>query len=348
MKKCLLVVFILINIALPIYAQQPTEQSHLQEKLTGHISALAHDSMGGRYAGSKEMYLSADYIRKEFVAAGLVPLVADGDYYERYLLPGTKDVGINVIGALPSQTGGSEVLIFSAHYDHIGYIGGDVDLKTRSEVKNNTNAGNFFEVRRDSKGYKPPKPDLIYNGANDDASGVSALIEIANAYAEDTMPRKRTILFIAFCAEEWGLVGSNFFASHIQDASKIVANISLEMLGRTEKNGIIVSGSGLSDLMPVLNRNLYNQGKYEKGFHFQPDNESGQQLFYRSDNYPFFLKRIVSHCLIGGDGAPYYHTVKDELKTLNMKQMTRAVQMIIDACRPLLYDQKLSFNEKNN
>ena len=154
------------------------------------VEYLTADSLRGRFTGSEGCTKAAQFIAKEFENAGLKPVKGNNGYF----MPVTSSWG-NVVGAIQGRSKADEVIIFSAHYDHVGTI--------------STNpvpfAGGNAAVR---------KRDTIYNGANDNASGISALINLAK-YFTNKNTNGRTIIFVAFAGEELGTLGSEYFISFI-------------------------------------------------------------------------------------------------------------------------------------
>ena len=195
----------------------------------------------------------------------------------------------NVIGILPGKDKAEEIVMFSAHYDHLG---------TLPEVNG----------------------DNIANGADDDASGVAGIIALAR-YFKQSDNHRRTLMFVAFTAEEIGGFGSQFLAAKV-DPEKIVAGINLEMIGKVSDFGPgngYVTGFTLSDLGEIVQRNAQAMGT---SIHPDPFK---QNLFFRSDNINFARKGIPAHSFSTGpiDRDPYYHTVDDELATLDLEHMAR-------------------------
>ncbi|TMI73212.1 MAG: M28 family peptidase [Bacteroidetes bacterium] len=206
----------------------------------------------------------------------------------------------NVVGLLPGRSKPEEVIIFSAHYDHEGVYGA--------------------------------KGDSILNGANDNASGTTALLLLADYFCK-RKDNERTILFCAFAAEELGLLGSKDFVEYI-DPVKIIAGINIEMIGVPQygKNKITIIGEKYSDLPRLLSRGFKNRGIVITR---EPSLE--KQLFQRSDNYYFALKGIPFHTIMSSDDDDAcYHQPCDEVKRINIANMTRIINAIAAAARPLI------------
>jgi hypothetical protein len=202
----------------------------------------------------------------------------------------------NVVGVLPGTSRPNEYVIFSAHYDHLG-IG-----------------------KPDAKG------DSIYNGANDDASGTTAVLMLAK-YFSARHDNARTLVFVAFTAEEIGEYGSQYFATQ-WNPDQVVAMFNIEMIGTTSKWGThsaYITGFERSDFGKILQKNLEGTG-----FTFYPDPYPTQNLFYRSDNASLARVGVPAHTISTSkmDNEPYYHKQGDEISTLDMENMTQIIQSI--------------------
>jgi aminopeptidase YwaD len=204
-------------------------------------SILASDSLEGRRTGTPGADKAARYIAAEFKRIGLTafnPLIADIPYHPNYYQPFDfsehaldttkhgKTNGMNIVGFLKGSdpTLDSEYVIIGAHYDHLGY-GGPFALDT---------------------------VHAIHYGADDNASGVCALLEIAENMAK--MPRpKRSILFISFSGEEEGLFGSDYFTNHpMAPLANVQAMINMDMVGRMNDSTLIVQGLGTSPAFRLM------------------------------------------------------------------------------------------------
>ena len=202
----------------------------------------------------------------------------------------------NVVGVIPGKSKKDEYVIFSAHYDHLG-IG-----------------------KPDASG------DSIYNGANDDASGTTAVIMLAR-YFSKLKNNERTLIFVAFTAEEIGGFGSQYFSKSI-DPDKAVAMFNIEMIGTDSKwgkNSAYITGYEKSDFGQILQSNLVNSQ-----FKFEPDPYPSQNLFYRSDNATLAALGVPAHTISTSkmDNEPNYHKQSDEIETLDMDNMTEIIKAI--------------------
>jgi hypothetical protein len=200
----------------------------------------------------------------------------------------------NVIGMLPGRSKANEIVIYSAHYDHID---------------------------KDRFG----KRQGIFNGANDDASGTTAVMLLAKYFALRN-DNERTILFTLFSGEELGLFGSKAFVGNV-NLEAIKAVINIEMIGshsRAGKKAFFLTGSAYSDLQDIFIKNLTGTG-----FRVLDEGSDPKQLFRRSDNYSFAERGVVAHSIMCSDDTdPCYHKPCDEIKWIDFPNMTRIIQAI--------------------
>ena len=199
-----------------------------------HLYTLAADDMEGRKAGTPGIEKAAQYIESEFKRIGLSTFEDLTDYRQTFKFKTRRSTdsitSANILGVLEGKSKKDEIVIISAHYDHLG-------------------------IRRSDK-----STDSIYNGANDDASGVTGVIALAEYFKK--VGNERTIVFAAFTAEEMGLIGSRYFGKDI-NASKYVAGINLEMIGKTPSfgpNTAWLTGFDRSDFGKIIQKNLEGSG----------------------------------------------------------------------------------------
>lgn len=213
-----------------------------------------------------------------------------------------EHVEYNVVGMLRGQSKPEEIIMFSAHYDHEG----------------------IFK--------RGKRKDSIMNGANDNASGTTALLMLAKYFALRN-DNERTILFCAFAGEELGLLGSKDFSKYIPPAT-IIAGINIEMMGIPQygKNGIFITGNDRSSLPSILNTGFATTPlKVKKG----PAED--KELFKRSDNYSFAKKGVPAHTIMSSDDDDKcYHQPCDELKRIDIQHMTTVIRAIAVAARSLI------------
>jgi Zn-dependent M28 family amino/carboxypeptidase len=277
------------------------------------IETLAADSLKGRLTGSTGEKIAADFIANELSKSGAIPMTGDHSFFVPYTH--ATDTGNiytrNVVAMLPGKSKAQEVIIFSAHFDHIGTKNTNPE---RKEFK-------FLNIAGDT----------IYNGANDDASGISAVLSLAR-YFGSLKNNERTIVFIAFSGEEEGLWGSNYLAQ-VMNLKNIKAMINIDMIGRgrltTYKNPYI-TGYLESDLQRILNKELYDTDEkfYGKSF-FKNDLYPDAKLYARSDNYAFSRMGVIAHTIMASSPYDkYYHSTKDEVSTLDYVLIANIIKAI--------------------
>ncbi|QTE36070.1 M20/M25/M40 family metallo-hydrolase [Mucilaginibacter gossypii] len=215
----------------------------------------------------------------------------------------------NVASILPGKTKPNEYVVFSGHYDHLGIIKPD----------------------------KPGVTDSIANGADDDASGTTAVLSLAKYYKK-LNNNARTLIFVAFTAEEIGEYGSQYFAKQI-DADKVVAMFNIEMIGKASKfgtNSAFITGFERSDFGKILQKNLKGTA-----FKFYPDPYPDQNLFYRSDNASLAEVGVPAHTISTDqiDIDKLYHTVGDEFSSLDVNNITSAIRAIALSSRTIVSGQ---------
>lgn len=260
------------------------------------LQFLASDSLKGRGNGTPELSVAADFIASRFAQAGLLPLYKAGSFFLPFAARKTgrlrqhKEVDslYNVVAVLPGKSRATEMVIFSAHYDHIGEENGS-----------------------------------IYNGANDNASGTTALLLLADYFARRA-DNERTLLFCAFAGEEMGLLGSKAFAETLEPDS-VVAVINIEMIGITSvgRNAFYFTGAGYSNLQDIFKKNL------GKGYKIRREPDYSKELFSRSDNFPFAQKGIPAHTIMASDDDDAcYHQSCDDVKRIDLENMTSLIRAI--------------------
>lgn len=201
----------------------------------------------------------------------------------------------NVVGMIPGKSKAKELVVFSGHYDHMGIV----------QAKNG---------------------DSIMNGADDDASGTSAMIALAKFYKKANN-NERTLIFVAFTAEEVGGYGSQYFSQQL-NPNDVVAMFNIEMIGKDSKfgkNTAFITGYDKSDFGQILQKNLAGTE-----FTFHPDPYIKEQLFYRSDNATLAALGVPAHTISTDmiDVDPHYHQVTDEYKTLDVENILSTIKAI--------------------
>jgi Zn-dependent M28 family amino/carboxypeptidase len=209
----------------------------------------------------------------------------------------------NVVGMLPGKSKPNEQVIFSGHYDHLG-IG------------------------------KPVEGDSIFNGANDDASGITSMLLLAQHFAKQKN-NARTLLFAAFTAEESGGFGATYFSRQL-NPEEVMAMFNIEMVGTESKwgrNSAYITGFEKSSMGTILQAALKGTG-----FEFYPDPYPQQQLFYRSDNATLARLGVPAHTISTSkmDVEPHYHKPSDEVKTLDMENLAQVTEAIAKSAATII------------
>ena len=211
----------------------------------------------------------------------------------------------NVVAVIPGKSLAKEFVIFSGHYDHLGI--------------NSAKAING---------------DSIYNGANDDAAGTTAMIMLSK-YFKKLNNNERTLIFVAFTAEEIGGFGAQYFSKQF-DPITVKAMFNLEMIGTESKwgkNSAYITGYEKTDMGEILQKNL--EGSV---FKFYPDPYTDQNLFYRSDNATLARLGVPAHTISTSkmDSEPNYHKPSDEFGTLDMDNMSEIIKAIAISSKSII------------
>ena len=308
MKKLVIILVALVGILSCISPKSTTTSKGLDSNkistnfidsisVKKHLYTLASDEMEGRKPGTSGIEKAAKYIENEFKRIGLTTFEGLKAYRQTFSFTDRRSkkeiTSANIIGVLEGNSKKDEYVIISAHYDHLGT--------------------------------KKSGEDKIYNGANDDASGVTGVLALAEYFKK--VGNERTLVFVAFTAEEMGLLGSIHFGKGI-DASKFVAGINLEMIGKIPSfgpNTAWLTGFERSDFGKIVQKNLIGSG-----YQLFPDPYKKFNLFFRSDNASLARLGVPSHTFstTAIDVDKEYHQVSDEAETLNMTVITQTIQAV--------------------
>ena len=325
-RKFILFYFLLITSCRP--------QSNISEKFAdtikkddvyNYLSVLTADSLEGRETGTEGQKKAAEFIKNKFEEFGLIPWIKtnrEKSYYQKFrmhkkgfkksfdlpmFLIKEKDVKKselknyvdteNVIGFIKGSEKEHEYIIVSAHYDHLG------------------------------KRYNE-----IYHGADDNGSGTSALLEIAEAFSEavkNSQPPKRSIIFIAFTGEEKGLVGSRYFMEFpTVEPVKIVTNLNIDMIGRNGDDFVHVIGASM--ITPKLEELIENlNDKYTKLYldYSLDDGLTPSFMYRRSDQYNFSRFGVPAVFFYNGSHKDY-HRPSDTIDKINFNGMIKRTKLI--------------------
>jgi hypothetical protein len=312
------------------------------ERTRSLLAALAHDSMEGRRLASAGEARAARFIAARFREAGLEPAGDDGYFQHLQFLaqtttrtrsqngqertrtgpqllpredfdtvpPERRLTSVNVLGVLrgsdPQLAG--EVVVVGAHFDHIG-------------------------IRPAVNG------DSIANGADDDASGVVAVIEAARIIASGPRP-KRTLVFVAFTGEESGGYGVRWYTQHPPfPLDKHLAEVQVEMIGRPDT----AAGPGKAWLTGY-ERSTMGSTLAAAGLPVIADPRSSEDFYSRSDNIVLARMGIIAHTLSSFGMHKEYHTVDDEVELVDFAHMTEMVNLVARAVRIVADGPRLQWN----
>ncbi|MFT5761344.1 MAG: Zn-dependent M28 family amino/carboxypeptidase [Polaribacter sp.] len=293
-----------------------------ENKIKEDVAFLADDKLEGRQTGTPGEIKASEYIKERFEKLGLTPKGTNGFYQPFSFKPKTHPheeikftentdgtiSGRNVVGFIDNKA--KNTVIIGAHFDHLGY-GGDGSLY-RDSIK------------------------AIHNGADDNASGVSILLNLASKLKNKNT--NNNYLFIAFSGEEMGLLGSNYFVKNSTIDNKSVSYmINMDMVGRLKDSALAIYGTGTS---PVFKQVLESQNNNFKLI----QKESGVGP---SDHTSFYLADIpVLHFFTGQHGD--YHKPSDDMETLNYEGMASISNYIFTIISDLNDNGKLAFRKTKN
>lgn len=267
------------------------------EAVRAHENFLAGPAMQGRGSGTAYEAIAAAYVAAQFEAIGLRPAPGMTSYLQTGEVESRRIKGklttVNAIGFLPGSDPGAGVILITAHHDHLGIVNGK-----------------------------------LMPGANDDASGTVAVIEIARALAAGKR-MKRGVLFVTYGTEEVGGLGSTYFGAHPPvPLTSIIANIEIEMIGAPDPKlpagHMMMTGFERSNLGETLRKH---------GALIAPDPYPEQHFFQRSDNYSLALQGVVAHTISGWATTPNYHSENDTVANLDIGFMVKAIQSLIPPVR---------------
>lgn len=309
MKKIFLITLLIGLVSCGTGVDLKTEKSYRisASEIGKTLNYLASDELEGRMTGSAGIEMAAQYIERVFKEANLRP------YYKTYRdsFENKNLIGYNLLaykeGIDPNLK--DELVILGAHYDHIGII-------------------------------EPVEGDSIANGANDDASGTTAVLELAKYFADKKT--KRSILFALFSGEEMGMLGSSHLAKRLKEENApIYVMLNFEMMGVPMKRDFpaYLTGYNLSNLAEHFNQHAGTKvlGNWEGAETYQ--------LFRRSDNYSFYqYLDIPAHTLSSFDfeNFDHYHKVGDEAHLMDFHFMEKLIVQSIPGIEGILNaDEKI-------
>lgn len=284
-------------------------------KLRAHVSFLASDELQGRGTGTEGEKLAAKYLVSQFRKLKLKPYGDNKTYLQTFDfkggLHGTGEPGkaSNIVGFL--DNGAPTTVVIGAHYDHLG-------------------------TGTQGSSLDPNPTGKIHNGADDNASGVAGVLELARYYKSNKVKEKNNFLFILFSGEELGLYGSDYYVEHPTiDLGTVNFMINLDMVGRLDpKNGgLSVSGSGTSPGWEPLLKSLSTP---------EVPITTDSSGTGPSDHTKFYLKKIpVLHFFTGSHSD--YHKPSDDAEKINYDGEVAVLQTIIKVVDTMDKEPKLAY-----
>lgn len=295
---CFLALFASLTLV-PLWGNAQYTEAKRVEK---HIKKLASDRMKGRGTGTPEQEQAVRYIEKEFERYGLTP-AGDEGYRQPFAVTTRRGDATdlrskNVVGFL--DNGAEQTIIVGAHYDHVGLGQG------RGSSRAADQAGE------------------VHNGADDNASGVAGLLELARHYSRNDETEPFNVLFIAFGAEELGLLGARHYVSEpTRPLDEVVLMVNCDMIGRYRDSiGVqIYTGADTTGWGQTLEQTVPEGLNYE----LRPENRR-----LGSDHKPFERAEVPVLWMFTGLHDDY-HTPVDDLSTLNIPAMPRILDFTIRA-----------------
>ncbi|CAM2066905.1 M28 family peptidase [Sulfidibacter corallicola] len=294
----------------PLFGTESTVSS--AETLKQWAFTLAGDEMQGRQEGTEGAKRASEWLAARFKELGLKPAPGQTDFFQpfSYEIQDKKVRARNVIGYLegsdPKRR--DEFIVLSAHYDHVG---------VNPELTD----------------------DPIFNGADDDASGTVLVMAVAKALSESAPDKRpaRSVIFVAWAAEEVGLKGSRHYAKNpLFPLEKTVVNLNFEMVGHATKTGrrnFWMTGKAYSDLADIV----VQQAK-QRDWTLVENPFPQQKLFFRSDNISLVMlehnrekrtaRGIPAHSFTTWGGEDHYHRPHDEPQFLDYQNMAELAQLM--------------------
>ncbi len=289
-------------------------------RIQKHIQILSSDSLEGRGTGTAGEKLALHYIQSQWKEMGVLPRGDGKGYSQKFTFKsgvhgtGAEGTAYNVVGYIDNKA--PNTVVIGAHYDHLG-LG---------------NQGSSLDANPQNK---------IHNGADDNASGVAGVLELARYFQTNKVKESTNFLFICFSGEELGLYGSKFFTEQPTiPLDKITYMINMDMVGRLDPatKSLAVSGTGTSPVWEPLLKSLSSD-------HLKIKTDSAG--VGPSDHTSFYLKNIpVLHFFTGSHSD--YHKPSDDVEKINVDGEKEILDLIIQLTEKLNGQPKLAFLTTKN
>lgn len=272
------------------------------DRMMGYLKFLASDRLKGRGLGTPGIKAASDFIAQQFKKIGLKPGGENGSYFQNFKTvvnsKGNKGAVRNVIGFIPGTNTNysKESVVISAHFDHLGL--------------------GWPDVKKGNKG-------KIHNGADDNASGISVMLELAQLLNKTLQP-KRSIVFVAFTAEENGLIGSKYYVDNYSmfPVEKVIGNINLDTVGRLgDKKVMVLNSASAREWKFILIGASYVTGVAS---------QIVTQQITASDQKSFIEKGVPAIQIFSGAHLDY-HTPKDDFCKIDPEGLVKVASLVKEA-----------------
>ncbi len=337
------------------WAPRPTQPGIVADDLRTHVYQLAADSMAGRAAGTRGNFMATTYVASVFERLGLRPAGEGGTFFQAVPVEGAdpRYPARNVIAVLPGSDPAlrGQYVLVGAHNDHEGLLDRALDhdaLRAFNRVMRPQGANDRpgqptaeQQARIDSliahaRSIRPPRPDTVMNGADDDASGTGVLLEIAERFATGPAPR-RSIIFISHAAEEAGLVGSRYFTENpTLPLDSIVAAHNMDMLGNGGVEDVRFGGPAQVQMLGARRLSAefgdmidsLNAVRAETmAIDYYWDRTNALNRFCRSDQVSYFRRTIPVTYFSTGYSIDY-HMPTDEAQYIDYEHSARVGRFV--------------------
>ena len=274
----------------------PAQKFFDEAALIRNLRILSTDSMQGRRTAMPGNLMAAKYILSQFKKSGINPLNDEYEVPFQFQSRGETQSGVNLVGVIPGAVISDQYIVISAHYDHVGARG-----------------------------------ENIYNGADDNASGVGALLAISEYLRKN--PPRHNVIIVAFDAEELGLQGAKAFVQNPPvELKKIVLNINMDMVARADQNELIACGTSYNPHLKPLIDNIKPEGKVKIMFgHDNPQIFTGKENWTFSSDHGPFHKAKIPFIYFGVADHADYHQPGDDFEKVNPETYINCVKLIIRA-----------------
>lgn len=296
--RLLIVICLTFQVAAVFSQTEPNEGSLFDEMaLLKHVKSLSSDTFEGRRTGTKGAAKSRKYIVNQFHTLKVEPLVKSFEQSFSFIERRKAFEAVNILGLIKGTDFPKKYLVISAHYDHEGI-----------------------------------KYGKIYNGADDNASGISALLAFAEYFKK--FPPRHSVILAAFDGEELGLQGSKYFVKHsIVSLKNIILNLNMDMISRSDKKELYVVGTSENNKLKDLITN--SKHSYEIKLIRGHDGYDGLDNWTYSSDHANFYKKGIPFLYFGVEDHKDYHEPSDDYENIQPEFYTEAVKTIISVFKKI-------------